>query len=319
MLAIVLDRGLRLARDYPEPVPSQGEALIQVNLTGVCATDLEVTSGYRQFRGVLGHEFVGTVVAVCESDATAKDEKWIGRQVVGEINIPCGGCTNCRRGLRSHCTSRAAIGISGHDGAFAQCIALPLENLHPVPDDVPDEAAVFTEPLAAALQTLTLVHVRPQDRLAVVGDGKLGLLSAQVLATTGAEVSVVGRHPGKLALAARWGLATGRPEGLVDVVVECSGNPSGLETALDLVRPRGTIVLKSTYHEQAVVDLTRVVVDEIRLLGSRCGPFGPALKLLQSGHVDVTSLIDARYPLIDGLAALQHAGQRGVLKVLIEP
>ena len=319
MLAIVLDDELRLARDYPQPVPGPGEALIQVGLAGICATDLEVVRGYRDFRGVLGHEFVGTVVACSEPDAAGVEERWVGRRVVGEINIVCGACSFCRRGLPTHCTSRAAVGIAGHEGAFAEFVALPLENLHLVPPDLPDEAAVFTEPLAAALQTLSLVHVRPEDRVGVVGDGKLGLLAAQVLATTGAQVTVVGRHPEKLALAAGWELRTGRPDGLLDIVVECSGDPSGLATALELVRPRGTIVLKSTYQGLAEVDLSRVVVDEIRLIGSRCGPFRAALGMLQSGRVEVTSLIEASYPLADGLTALQHAGRRGALKVLIQP
>jgi threonine dehydrogenase-like Zn-dependent dehydrogenase len=319
MLAIVRDDELRLARDYPQPVPGPGEALIQVRLAGVCATDLEVVRGYRQFRGVLGHEFVGRVMACSEPDASDEEGGWIGQRVVGEINIVCGACSFCRRGLPTHCTSRVAMGIAGHEGAFAEFVTLPLENLHPVPPDLPDEAAVFTEPLAAALQTLSLVHVRPGDRVAVIGDGKLGLLTAQVLATTGAEVTVVGRHPEKLALAAGWGLNTGRPDGLLDMVVECSGNPSGLAAALELVRPRGSIVLKSTYHGLAEVDLSRVVVDEIRLIGSRCGPFRAALGLLQSGRVEVTSLIEASYALADGLAALQHAGRRGALKVLIRP
>jgi alcohol dehydrogenase len=317
MLAIVLDDELRLARDYPQPVPGPGEALIQVRLAGICATDLEVVRGYRQFRGILGHEFVGRVIACSEPDASGGEAGWMGRRVVGEINIVCGDCWFCRRDLPTHCTSRAAMGISGHEGVFAEFVVLPLENLHPVPPDLPDEAAVFTEPLAAALQNLSLVHVRPGDRVAVIGDGKLGLLAAQVLATTCAEVTVVGRHPEKLELAAGWGLNTGRPDVAQDMVVECSGDPSGLSAALELVRPRGTIILKSTYHVRPEVDLSRVVVDEIRLIGSRCGPFRAALGLLQSGRVEVTSLIEACYPLAEGLAALEHAGRRGALKVLI--
>jgi threonine dehydrogenase-like Zn-dependent dehydrogenase len=197
-------------------------------------------------------------------------------------------------------------------------MTLTLANLHPVPDGLPDEAAVFTEPLAAALQVLSLAHVRPDDQTGVVGDGKLGLLVAQVLATTGAEVTVIGRHPDKLALAAGWGLQTGRPDRKLDLVVDCTGHPGGLATALELVRPRGVVVLKSTYHGPTEANLTQVVVDEVRLVGSRCGPFRPALQLLQSGRVDVASLIEARYPLVDGLAALEHAGRRGALKVLIQ-
>ncbi len=319
MLAIVLDGDLRLERDHPMPVPGPGEALIKVSLAGVCVTDLEMVRGYRQFRGVLGHEFVGTVVACPQPEAVGDGERWIGRRVVGEINIVCGDCGYCRGGLSTHCSSRTAIGIWGHDGSFAEFLALPLVNLHPVPPEVPDDVAVFAEPVAAALQTLRLVHVRPGDRAAVVGDGKLGLLTAQVLARTGAEVTLVGRHPERQALAAHWGVTAQHPDGPMDVVVECSGNPSGLVAALELVRPRGTLVLKSTYHGMAEVDLSRVVVDEIQLVGSRCGPFGAALQMLEAQAIDVASLIEARYRLTEGLVALQHAGQRGALKVLIEP
>lgn len=312
MLAIVLDEGLRLTPDHPRPVQAHGEALIEVRLAGICATDLEMVGGYKGFRGVLGHEFVGTVIA-CD------DGEWIGRRVVGEINIGCGECYFCRQGIRSHCLSRRAIGINGRDGAFAEYVALPVINLHAVPDGVPDDAAVFAEPLAAALQVLDQVEIGPEDRVGVVGDGRLGLLVGQVLATTGAPVSVVGRHPEKLALAAGWGLQTGSPEQKLDLVVDCTGSPAGLNAALELVRPRGTLVLKSTYRGPAAVDMTRVVVDEIRLIGSRCGPFAPALELLRSGRIDVASLIMAVYPLADGLRALERATRPGVLKVLLQP
>ena len=312
MLAIVLNREAHLVSDYPRPVPGPGEALIRVRLAGICATDLELLRGYKGFRGVLGHEFVGAVVACA-------DEAWIGRRVVGEINVGCGECGFCRGNIPTQCPARTVIGILGRDGAFAEYLTLPLVNLHPVPDSMPDNVAVFTEPLAAALQVSNLVHIRPDDRVGVVGDGKLGLLVAQALAATGAEVTVIGRHPEKLARAAGWGLRTGRPDSKLDLVVECTGAPGGLDTALELVRPRGTIVLKSTYHGSAPVDMTQVVVDEIRLVGSRCGPFPPALWLLESGRVDVLSLIEACYPLAEGLTALKRAGRRGALKVLIQP
>ncbi len=317
MQAIVFDRELRLDTDYPRPVPGPGEALIQVRLAGICSTDLEILRGYRQFHGVLGHEFVGTVVT-CPKAGGAGAE-WIGRRVVGEINVGCGECVFCRQDIPSQCLSRTAVGILGRDGALTEFLVLPLANLHPVPDSVPDEVALFVEPLAAAVQVLSLAHVRPEERVGVVGDGKLGLLVAQVLATASADVTLIGRHPEKLALAAGWGISVGRPDHQLDLVVDCSGNPRGLATALDLVRPRGTVVLKSTYHQLAEINLSRVVVDEIQLVGSRCGPFRPALHLLESGKVDVTSLIEARYPLLDGLAALEHAGRRGALKVLVQP
>ena len=317
MQAIVFDRELRVDTDYPRPVPDPGEALIQVRLAGICNTDLEILRGYHQFRGVLGHEFVGTVLS-CPG-AGGVDAEWIGRRVVGEINVGCGECAFCRQDIPSQCLSRGVVGILGRDGALAEFLVLPLVNLHPVPDSIPDEVALFVEPLAAAVQVLSLAHIRPEDRVGVVGDGKLGLLVAQVLATGSADVTLIGRHPEKLALAAGWGISVGRPDHKLDLVVECSGSPRGLTAALDLVRPRGTVALKSTHHQLTEVNLSRVVVDEIRLLGSRCGPFRPALHLLASGKVDVTSLIEARYPLLDGLAAMEHAGRRGALKVLVQP
>jgi len=317
MQAVVFDRGLRLDTDYPRPVPGPGEALIQVCLAGICNTDLEILRGYRQFHGVLGHEFVGTVVT-CPK-AGGADAEWIGRRVVGEINVGCGDCVFCRQDTPSQCPSRSAVGILGRDGALAEFLTLPLANLHPVPDSVPDEVALFVEPLAAAVQVLSLVHIRPEERVGVVGDGKLGLLVAQVLATASADVTLIGRHSEKLALAAGWGISIGRPDHQLDLVVDCTGNPGGLATALDLVRPRGTVVLKSTYNQLAEINLSRVVVDEIQLVGSRCGPFRPALHLLESGKVDVAPLIEARYSLLDGLAALEHAGRRGALKVLVQP
>jgi len=312
MLALVLDKELRVVHDYPQPSCGPGEALIRVRLAGICATDLQIAAGYEGFRGVLGHEFVGTVVSY-------EGREWIGRRVVGEINIGCGECVFCQQGIRSQCLSRAAIGIQGRDGAFAEYLALPVVNLHPVPADVPDEAAVFAEPFAAAVQVIQQVHVRPEDRVCVLGDGRLGLLVGQAIAATGAEVTMVGRHPQNLALAAGWGLRTGRPKQKLDLVVDCTGTASGLRAALEWVRPRGTLVVKSTYQGEAIVDMTQVVVDEIRLVGSRCGPFPPAMRLLQAGRVDVTSLITAVYPLEDGLAALERAGQKGVLKVLVKP
>jgi threonine dehydrogenase-like Zn-dependent dehydrogenase len=314
MLALVLDPDPRIATDYPRPVSGPGEALIRVHLAGICSTDLELIRGYKDFGGVPGHEFVGSVV---ESD----DERWIGRRVVGEINIGCGECDFCRRGISSQCTARHAVGIMGWDGAFAEFLKLPLTNLHHVPDDMPDEVAVFAEPAAAALESASLVHLRPEDRIAVLGDGKLGLLVAQALAVTGARVTVIGHHRNKLEMAASWGFET-RTElggGPFDVVAECTGSPQGFSDALDAVRSRGTIILKSTYRGLAGVDLTRVVVNEVRVVGSRCGPMAPALRLLRQNRIRVRELVEARYSLAEGLAALEHAGRRGTLKVLIAP
>jgi alcohol dehydrogenase len=315
MLALLADSGPRLVNDYPGPTLGPGEALIRVDLAGICGTDLELIRGYHDFRGVLGHEFVGTVVDV------DGDRGWIGRRVVGEINIGCGECDFCRRDIPSQCAARRTAGINGWDGAFAELFKLPLANLHPVPDGMPDEVAVFAEPTAAALQATSLVHVRPEHRVAVLGDGKLGLLVAQALATIGAQVSVIGHHRDKLELAAGWGLGTSTDvePGSYDVVAECTGSPAGFSDALEVVRPRGTIILKSTHRGLAQADLTRVVVDEIRLEGSRCGPFAPALRLLGSNTIRVRELIQARYPLAEAVTALEHAGRRGALKILVVP
>ncbi len=313
MKAVVFDGQLRLVTDRPEPVPAPGEARIRTTLVGICNTDLEVVQGYASFQGVPGHEFVGVV-------DWAEDRSWIGQRVVGEINIGCGVCKICRSGQQEHCSNRTALGIRGHDGALAEFLCLPVANLHPVPVEVPDRAAVFVEPLAAACELLEQIHVRPTDRAVVVGDGRLGLMAAQVLALTGCDLTVVGRHEEKLAILSRRGIDTRlTDEGLegVDIVVECTGNPEGFESAQRLVRPRGTLALKSTYHGLAAVDLSRLVVDEVRVVGSRCGPFGAALRLLAHGLVDVTSLIHAEMSLDETLAAYELAAQPGVLKVLV--
>jgi len=264
------------------------------------------------FRGVLGHEFVGMVVE-------APDAALVGKRVVGEINAWCGDCPTCRAGRPTHCPHRTTLGIYGRDGAFAEFLTLPQRNLHLVPDGVSNEAAVFVEPLAASLEILEQVHVRPTHRVAVLGDGKLGLLVAQVLALTGCDLTVAGHHAAKLAFLARKGIATTTrsPEGQFDVVVECTGQAAGFELARRLVRPRGILVLKSTFAGTQEVALAPLVVDEVTLVGSRCGPFAPALRLLAGGLVDTSSLISAVYPLEEGLEAMERARQRGTLKVLL--
>ena len=313
MKAVVFDGQLRLVVDRPEPLPPPGEARIRTILAGICNTDLEVMRGYAGFGGVLGHEFVGVV-------DWAEDRSWIGRRVVGEINVGCGVCATCRAGQPGHCPSRTALGIRGRDGALAEFFCLPVANLHLVPAEVPDRAAVFVEPLAAACQLLEQVYVRPTDRVVVVGDGKLGLLAAQVLALTGCDLAVIGRHEEKLGILARRGIETRlSDEGLegADLVVECTGQPVGFQAAQRLARPRGTLALKSTYHGLVEADLSRLVVDEVRVVGSRCGPFGAALRLLAQGLVDVTSLIHAEMRLDEALAAFDLAARPGVLKVLV--
>ncbi|GIV97785.1 MAG: alcohol dehydrogenase [Herpetosiphonaceae bacterium] len=312
MRALIFDGQLRLATNYPEPVPRPGEALIRPHLAGICATDREIARGYMNFRGALGHEFVGTVV---ESD----DERWVGRRVVGEINAACGACPTCRRGEGSHCPHRTTLGIDRRDGAMAELLALPVANLHLVPESVADRAAVFTEPLAAALQILELAHVRPTERAVVVGDGKLGILVAQVLRLMGCAVHLIGRHPERWDWIEALGIKTGDGSDLadrsVDVVVDCTGNPGGLETARRLIRPRGRLMLKSTFHGSVEMNLTPFVVDEIAVLTSRCGPFEPALRVLERRLVETERLIEAVYPLDQAEDAFEAA--RGRLKILL--
>ncbi len=314
MLALRIDDGLRLAPNHPRPTPPPGEALIRVRKAGICNTDLELVRGYHDFRGTPGHEFVGVVE---EGPAT-----WRGRRVCGEINAACGACEECRAGRTTHCANRTVLGIASRDGAFAGYLTLPLENLHAVPDGVCDDDAVFTEPLAAALEIQQQIQIRPADRVAVVGPGKLGTLVALTLAPTGCDLIVIGRRPESLAWLAARGIRTELAEGAAglraDVVVEASGNSQGFALARQIVRPRGTLVLKSTYHGQTTVDLSGIVVNEIALLGSRCGPFRPALDLLARGMIDPTPLIEARYPLAEGLRAMEHAARPGARKVLLE-
>ena len=318
MQALVLSHG-RLSHQihYPQPGPGPDEALIRVTLAGICATDLELVKGYAGgFAGVLGHEFVGLV-------EQAADEQWIGRRVVGSINIGCNQCATCIRHGPEHCPHRAALGIHRHDGAFADYLTLPTANLYLVPDSVPDETAVFTEPLAAALRIREQVRLQPAARMAVVGPGRLGLLVAQVLALAGGNVTVIGRRLQSLDLPAQLGLATGLVADFAhnsfDLVVEATGNAAGFATSLQLIRPAGTLILKSTFQGTTNLDLTKVVVSEINVIGSRCGPFAPALRLLARSQINVRALIDGEYPLAEGLAAFDHAAQPGVRKILLRP
>jgi len=316
MLALAFDGGRLNLREQPLPIPAEGEALIKVRLAGICNTDLEIVRGYMGFRGVLGHEFVGEV-------AEAADPAWVGQRVVGEINAYCGVCDTCRSGAPTHCPHRTTLGIAGRDGALAEYCTLPVHCLHPVPAGVSDEEAVFVEPLAAALEIPEQAHIRPTERVIVVGDGKLGLLVAQVLALTGCDLVGVGRHGSKLAQLQRLGietrLAAEAADLRADCVVDCTGHPEGFALARSMLRPRGRLMLKSTYHGRIEADLTGLVVDEITLVGSRCGPFAPALRLLQRRLVDVTGLIDSLFRLEDGLTAFARAGTPGALKVLVRP
>jgi len=308
------DQHLALRDDVPQAESASGEALVRVLRAGICNTDIELTRGYYPFTGILGHEFVGVV--------ERGPEPLLGRRVVGEINAVCGTCRACASGRRTHCERRTVLGIVGRHGAFAEYLTVPAENLHPVPDSVPTDAAVFTEPLAAALEIQEQVPIHATDRVLVVGDGKLGQLVAQTLALTGCGLLVVGRHDPKLALLAERGIATGRPDaaerGGFDMAVECTGDPGGFAIAQHAVRPRGTLVLKSTYAGALTLDASAVVVNELTLVGSRCGPFAPALRLLADCRVAVEPLIHARYPLAEALAAFEHAQRPGVLKVLLQ-
>jgi threonine dehydrogenase-like Zn-dependent dehydrogenase len=318
MLALWLEeRSLRLRDDVARPEPSAGEALLRVRRAGICNTDLELLRGYYPFRGVPGHEFVAEV------EAAPGAEEWVGKRVVGEINAVCGACTTCRAGRRRHCENRTVVGILGRDGAFAERLVLPVSNLHPVPDHVPDDDAVFTEPLAAALEIQEQVPIGPADRVLVVGDGKLGNLVAQTLSLTGCELLIVGRHPSKLALLGGRGIATALapdvPARCFDVAVECTGGPEGFELARRALRPRGTLVLKSTYAGRLALDVSSVVVDELTLVGSRCGPMEKALALLSDRRVGVRELVQARYPLRRAVEAFAHASRPGTLKVLVDP
>ncbi|MEQ8958159.1 MAG: alcohol dehydrogenase catalytic domain-containing protein [Coleofasciculus sp. C2-GNP5-27] len=305
---------LRLRQDVPIPQPPPGEALVRVVQAGICNTDLELIRGYYPYKGILGHEFVGVV----EQGPIELQ----GQRVVGEINAVCGQCRYCQRGQSTHCENRTVLGIVNRHGAFADYLSLPIENLHRVPNNLPTDLATFTEPVAAALEIQQQVTVSSTERVLVVGDGKLGQLVAQTLALTGCDLFVVGRHQHKLANLSARGINVGFADAIAkrsfDIAVECTGNPAGFELARRALRPRGILVLKSTYAGQLTFDASSLVVDEITLIGSRCGPFAPALELLASGQVDVKPLIQGHYPLRDGLKAVEQAKTKGVLKVLLD-
>lgn len=314
MRGLVYDGQLRFDVDLPEPVPQGDEVLLKIRKGGICNTDLELIAGMYNFSGILGHEFVGEVVE--------GNQDFLGRRVVGEISVVCGQCDFCLQGVPSQCRDRGTVGIRRHPGAFADVLTLPIRNLHVVPESVSDDQAVFVEPLAAALQVTEAVHISPRDRVVVVGVGKLGMLVAQVLKLTGAQVVGVVRHEKQARLLAQWHIPAAAledlPEQRAQVVVDVTGTAEGFTDALRLVEPRGTIVLKSTFQGVQNANLTQVAVREIRIVGSRCGPFDAALRLLEAGLVDVLSLIDARYGVDQSILAIEHAGRKGTLKVLLE-
>ena len=305
---------LQLRTDIPLPEPPAGEALVRVLQAGICNTDLELIKGYYPYTGVIGHEFVGVV--------EQGPKQLLNQRVVGEINAACGNCRFCDRGQPRHCENRTVLGIVNRHGAFAEYLSLPVKNLHLVPENVSTAAATFTEPIAAALEIQQQIQICKNDRVLVVGDGKLGQLIAQTLALTGCELLVIGRHQEKLVNLAARGIKTGLANSVTDkyfdISIDCTGNPEGFNIARRALRPRGTLILKSTYAGNLSLDASSLVVDEITLIGSRCGPFAPALELLATGKVEVQSLIHAYYPLSQGLEAFEKAKTKGVLKVLLE-
>ena len=320
MLALRYENEQLQLAQVPKPL-ANGEAVVRVTMSGICNTDLEIARGYAGFQGTLGHEFVGTIEQV-----NAKEPGELlkpGTRVVGEINAGCGTCGLCQGGDSRHCPNRTVLGIVGRDGAHAEFLKLPLRNLLPVPDDVSDLQAVFTEPLAAACGILERAAVNTETRVAVIGDGKLGILCAQVLGTTGAPVTLIGKHENKLRIARARNVETilsnqaARRRREFDLVVEASGSPSGFQLALDLLRPRGVLVLKSTFQGATEIDAARIVVEEISVVGSRCGRFAPALNLLQTGSIDVESLISEEFRLVHGVRAMARAAAPGVIKVLL--
>ncbi len=315
MQAVWLENNQLSMRDVPRP-DKKGEALIRIRQAGICSTDLELLKGYYPYTGVPGHEFVGEVVE-------ANDRSWIGQRVVGEINAVCGACEQCLNGRPTHCENRTVLGIINRDGTFAEYTSLPMANLHRVPDSVPDQAAVFTEPLAAALEIQEQVHIQPTDRVLLIGAGRLGQLIAQTLALIGSDLRVLARHPYQQKLLTDRGIRFIQEEEIQswrwDVVVEATGSPTGFEIARKAIRPRGTLVMKSTYKGDMSVNFSSIVVDEVNIIGSRCGPFGPALRLLESKQVDPTVLIAAEFELNNALKAFEEAAKAGMLKTLVKP
>jgi 2-desacetyl-2-hydroxyethyl bacteriochlorophyllide A dehydrogenase len=317
MKALCFDGQLAL-REVATPRPGPDEALVKVRLAGICGTDREILKGYSAFRGVMGHEFVGQVVECRSGD-------WQDKRVVGEINVSCGECDYCLWGLGRHCPRRTVMGIANRDGALAEYVVLPVVNLHEVPEEISDPAAVFTEPLAAAAEILEQLESVPTRRALVLGDGRLGLLVAQVLSTAGVRITVAGRHAEKLQLARSWGMNVADvqkeplPSAGFALVVEATGSPAGLTEALRLVEPRGTVVMKSTFQDRASFDTAKLVVDEINLLGSRCGNFSTALDLLRHGRIRVREMISKTFPLEAGLQAFEYLSQPSCLKVLLKP
>ena len=322
MRALWLENNKISLHDVAQP-HKDNEALIKIRKAGICSTDLELVRGYYPYTGILGHEFVGEVVSLTPTPLPQGEGQRVkvGDRVVGEINAVCNECEQCLNGRPTHCEDRTVLGIVNRDGTFAEYTNLPIDNLHRVPDSVPDEMAVFTEPLAAALEIQQQVQINPTDRVLLVGAGRLGQLIAQTLALTGCDLRVVARHAHQQELLQRRGIKIIAEEDLKpwrwDIVVEATGSPGGFSLARQAIRPRGTLVLKSTYKGEISVNFSSIVVDEINIIGSRCGPFEPALRLMESKQVDPTVLIMDEFGLNDALKAFERAAESGVLKVLV--
>jgi len=315
MRALVYNKDLRYVTDYPVPRPKHDEALIRVTHAGICNTDIEITKGYMGFKGIPGHEFVG-IVEKCV------DKNLVGKRITGEINLGCGQCYYCRNQMQNHCSARSVLGILNKDGAFAEYVTLPVRNLHKIPKTIPDEEAIFIEPLAAAYEILEQVAISSTDKICVLGDGKLGLLVAQVIANTGGELTTIGRHREKLSILDEIGIKTGLSQEFkyrdFDIVIDCTGSSSGMRMALQIVKPRGKIVLKTTMAKKIQIDMNQFVINEISLIGSRCGPFSSAVKAIRSRQIDLYPLISDVFPVEEGVKAFQYAASKGVLKVILK-
>lgn len=316
MKAVVFDDGLKLDKNYPMPVPKEGEALIKVHTIGICNTDYEITKGYMGYKGVLGHEFTGVV-------EKASDKSLIGKRVVGEINCGCGKCEYCAQGLERHCFNRSTLGIWQREGCFAEYVALPEKNLLEIPENVSDNEAVFVEPLAAALEILEQIHIPPYKKVIVLGDGKLGIIIALALNAAGLDITLVGKHEEKLKLAKDQGVKTKllselKIEKVYDYVVEATGSITGFETSMALTKPRGTLILKSTIAASKEFNFAPIVIDEITVLGSRCGQFAPALRLLESKRIDLNPLITDIYKIDDSIEAFEKNKEKSSVKVLVK-
>lgn len=319
MDALIFDEILKYVTDYNTPKMDSNEALIKISMVGICNTDLEITKGYMGYKGILGHEFVGIV----EEVENPKDKNLIGKRVVGEINLGCGNCNWCNQGLSRHCPNRSTLGILNKEGCFAQYLTLPVSNLLVVPDSIPDEVAVFTEPLAAALEILEQLHIKPYEKVAVLGDGKLGLLIALALNASNIDINLIGKHQNKLDIAKNQGINTEllsdiKIEKKYDVVIEATGSVSGFETSIALVKPRGILVLKSTIASEKDLNLAPVVIDEITILGSRCGQFAPALRLMEKNIINFSPLISKILPFKQAIEGFELNRKKDTIKILLK-